>query len=611
MLKKNSFRLLFSFVIAFMLSHAVLSQKFTCNCSKNDFIFPVMEEIYQHPKDNATEPIAKEVPDYFSWRDEGWTTPAKFQGMCGSCWAFAAIGALESVINIEEGLPELDPDLSEQYILSCLPLAGSCKGGHPYWAFYYMKSTSADGNYHNGALLEECFPYEGDDTIPCNAKCNDWLDKLVPIADFGYFFPDGSDEDRQKIKTLIMEKGPVVTFMMATEDFMKWGLENHSPDAYYPYEVAYGINHCVIIVGWKDDDSIPHGGYWICKNSWGKYWGYNGFFNIEYGSLNIDTFEIVWVEYDASQYDWPPVANAGKEYVGSVGEEIQFDGSKSKDVEGSIVSWQWNFGDGGIANGSKVSHSYDSRGIYSVSLEVRDESGKESTTIVPAFIDVWKKGEEWTYGINISIDMEGIKFDAIANKLMFAVKDESYNVKFFGLLKGDFDSSYASGKIPFALILGNLHISKNFSIESIDANVIGLSFVKTSSIPSLPVPFRIDVEITAEPSLHIIDFPLYVNKLWDSNLANISIQGYATPLFGFYKIPFEYSFYLGAMEGNCIGKEKVNVEAGSFEAYKISFFDFINIYYSYDVANIVKANVNYEGVEINAELKQTNYPQVE
>ncbi|MCD6330953.1 MAG: hypothetical protein J7L80_01985, partial [Thermoplasmata archaeon] len=76
MMKRSSFRMLFSFVIAFMLSHAVLSQKFSCNCSNNNSIFPVMEEIYEHPKSNATKPIAKEVPKYFSWKDEGWTTPA-------------------------------------------------------------------------------------------------------------------------------------------------------------------------------------------------------------------------------------------------------------------------------------------------------------------------------------------------------------------------------------------------------------------------------------------------------------------------------------------------------------------------------------------------------
>ena len=51
-----------------------------------------------------------DLPYYFSWKDhEGydWTTPAKNQGSCGSCWVFAAIGAIESCIKISENDPNI------------------------------------------------------------------------------------------------------------------------------------------------------------------------------------------------------------------------------------------------------------------------------------------------------------------------------------------------------------------------------------------------------------------------------------------------------------------------------------------------------------------------
>ena len=51
-----------------------------------------------------------------------------------------SIGQLvfESMIKIREGNADLNPDLSEQYILSCLPSSGSCWGGNSLRAFHYL-----------------------------------------------------------------------------------------------------------------------------------------------------------------------------------------------------------------------------------------------------------------------------------------------------------------------------------------------------------------------------------------------------------------------------------------------------------------------------------------
>jgi len=286
--------------------------------------YPVMDEIISFPDEIKGEPypIIDNLPEKFSWRNyegEDWTTPAKYQGQCGSCWAFGAIGVLESIVEIREDNADLNPDFSEQYVLSCLSEAGSCRGGRTWVAFELLQDDSPVGNNANGTIFEECFPYEADDDIPCSDKCPDWMDQLVPILDWGSWEADGTDEGRKSIKSYIYENGPVATHMKVTDLFKAFGAIIHNPNLYYPrFKRSHSVNHVVMIVGWKDIPFIPSGGYWICKNSWGTDWGYDGFFNIAYGSLNIDGSLIVWADYDPNSFDFPPI-----EYKGESNEKIE------------------------------------------------------------------------------------------------------------------------------------------------------------------------------------------------------------------------------------------------------------------------------------------------
>jgi C1A family cysteine protease len=71
--------------------------------------------------------------------------------------------------------------------------------------------------------------------------------------------------------------------MLVDDLFRNYGAISHKSTSYFPYRTFQDLilNHAILIVGWKDDDSIGNGGYWICKNSWDTDWGYDGFFNIE------------------------------------------------------------------------------------------------------------------------------------------------------------------------------------------------------------------------------------------------------------------------------------------------------------------------------------------
>jgi len=63
------------------------------------------------------------------------------------------------------------------------------------------------------------------------------------------------------------------------------------------------------------------------------------------------------------------------------GETVSFDASDSTAPDGSIVEYEWDFGDGSSGWGRTTSHSYASEGTYTVRLTVTDDhGGTDSTT---------------------------------------------------------------------------------------------------------------------------------------------------------------------------------------------------------------------------------------
>ena len=72
----------------------------------------------------------------------------------------------------------------------------------------------------------------------------------------------------------------------------------------------------------------------------------------------------------------PPTAEFGfSPGMGIFPVEITFDASDSRDSDGSITQYSWNFGDGGRASGRVVRHTYTRWGTFSVVLTVLDDRG--------------------------------------------------------------------------------------------------------------------------------------------------------------------------------------------------------------------------------------------
>jgi len=222
-------------------------------------------------------------PASFDWRDYlgyNWVTPVKNQASCGACWAFSAVGVAEASHNIIASNPNLDLDLSEQYLVSTCYPPYDCDGGLEYIALGFIRT--------DGVVDEPCYPYLSADSL-CSARCADWATRRTYVpnnhTDLTY---TGTD-----MKSLISNYGPItIAFGHGTTfggDFDGSRIYRCTNDT--GSGGIDGANHAVVAVGYNDA-----GGYWIVKNSWGSTWEDSGYFKIGYNECNVETSGIAWVE---------------------------------------------------------------------------------------------------------------------------------------------------------------------------------------------------------------------------------------------------------------------------------------------------------------------------
>jgi len=69
-----------------------------------------------------------------------------------------------------------------------------------------------------------------------------------------------------------------------------------------------------------------------------------------------------------------------------VGESVDFDASASFDYDGTIESYNWDFGDGSTDTGVKVSHTYVTDSVYKTTLTLTDNDAKTSSKSTYIFV---------------------------------------------------------------------------------------------------------------------------------------------------------------------------------------------------------------------------------
>ena len=193
------------------------------------------------------------LPSAFNWGNQGVVTPAKNQGSCGSCWAFAVVGSFESKILISGG-PEYD--ISEQQQVSCNTLMGGCAGGNMEALMFW---------YDVGPMLETCTGYSALDS-----PCSDYSDcNKLDYNTTGYYTVNM--DNVEEIKASLYNDGPTYfRFDVYTDFFYFWRTD--SPGTVYTQSTgSFEGGHAVQIIGWDDSKEA-----WLCKNSWGSNSGPNG-----------------------------------------------------------------------------------------------------------------------------------------------------------------------------------------------------------------------------------------------------------------------------------------------------------------------------------------------
>ena len=96
------------------------------------------------------------------------------------------------------------------------------------------------------------------------------------------------------------------------------------------------------------------------------------------GATDTDTVNI-----QVTAVNIPPHAVASAAPTsGTVPLPVNFSGTASSDSDGTIVSYQWNFGDGATGSGATTSHTYTSAGNFVATLTVRDDDNATDTDTV-------------------------------------------------------------------------------------------------------------------------------------------------------------------------------------------------------------------------------------
>lgn len=231
-----------------------------------------------------------EAPASQDWVAAGAVTPIKDQGQCGSCWAFSTTGSLEGVNYIKTGTLK---SLSEQELVDCdREQDMGCGGGLMNNAFEFIignKGVDTENDYHYWGSFSFCNRRKEHDRT------------VVEIT--GYEKVPANDEAALE-KAVANQPVAVAVCVDAPFQFYKGGIVDRA--------CCTALNHGVLVTGYGVDDGKR---YWTVKNSWGSWWGEDGFFRLKKdvggeGTCGVAMMASYPVKDDTSNPPVPTVCDA-------------------------------------------------------------------------------------------------------------------------------------------------------------------------------------------------------------------------------------------------------------------------------------------------------------
>lgn len=187
---------------------------------------------------------------------------AKDQGGCGSCWAVAAAGALE--VHAAMTGAHVEPVSYEQLVDCVVNLrqcggTGGCHGATAELALEYVKDHGIDlaSNYRG---------YQsGGGEGHCQAPTNPALraEGFVRLP----------ENEGQPLLEAVAHHGPVVV----SADASGWSM--YSNGVFDGCGKDAITNHAILLMGYGHDAG-KNKDYWLIRNSWGQYWGEEGFIRL-------------------------------------------------------------------------------------------------------------------------------------------------------------------------------------------------------------------------------------------------------------------------------------------------------------------------------------------